>query len=69
MSELKRTIPAVFYFQPTEFNVLESPDEIKRWEQKMREDVGIKVANFEGSGSCTESQSGTPRSPDDCDQD
>lgn len=68
MSELKN-IPAVFYFQPTEINVLESPEEIKRWEQMMRENVGIKVESFDGSGSCTESKSGTPRAPDDCDQD
>ncbi|WP_144494816.1 hypothetical protein [Bacillus sp. WP8] len=69
MSKLKRTIPAVFYFQPTEIHLLESPDEIKRWEQKMREDVGIKIEHFEGAGSCTESRSGTPLAPDDCDQD
>ncbi|MFB5561434.1 hypothetical protein [Bacillus cereus] len=68
MSNLKRQEPIIFHFQPKEIDFLESPDEIKRWEQMMRESVGINVESF-GSGSCTESKSGTPRAPDDCDQD
>ncbi|MCE3203425.1 hypothetical protein JI735_19675 [Paenibacillus sonchi] len=69
MTALNNTKPAVFYFQPTEFKMLESPEEIKRWEHLMRESVGIKSVTFDGSGSCCESPSGNPSRADDCDQD
>ena len=73
MSAQRNSMPAVFHFQPTDIKVVESPDGLKRWEQMMRENVGIKVQNFElVSGTCTLSCVGDAdghRYPSDCDLD
>lgn len=69
MSNVKDSRPVIFNFQPTEIEWLESPDEIKHWEDMMRNYVGIKAENFERSGSCSECKCGNPPKADDCDQD
>ncbi|WP_068791852.1 hypothetical protein [Brevibacillus laterosporus] len=62
-------IPAVFYFQPLGFHIMETKEEILKWEEQIKNDVGLKnFREFEGAGSCTACTCGDGGA-DDCDQD
>lgn len=59
--------PIVFAFRPESYKVLEVPEEIKQWENLMKERVGLSADLTNLSGTCCESYSGGAK--DDCDQD
>lgn len=59
--------PVVFHFQPKEFEILSTPEQLREWERLMKEEVGLTADISNLSGSCTESHC-AGRS-DDCDQD
>ena len=65
--ELKVEKPAIFYFQPNTYRILESPDSLKQWEADMKRFVGLAIDHTILSGTCCESVSGG--SKDDCDVD
>lgn len=67
MQEKAGPPPIIFAFRPESYRVLESPDELKRWEELMKERVGLSADLTNLSGTCCESYSGG--SKDDCDQD
>jgi hypothetical protein len=41
MSNKFEKAPIVFHFQPEEYEVLETPEQVKDWERMMMDDVGI----------------------------
>jgi hypothetical protein len=65
--KLASNSPVIFHFQPTDFRELQSPDELKRWEDAMKSKVGFKADFSNLSGTCCESVCGG--SADDCDAD
>ena len=59
--------PVVFHFLTQGYRVMETPEELQKWESLMKEKVGSKIIASNLSGSCTESISAGE--PDDCDED
>ena len=73
MAEKKKTKivqgapPVIFGFKPENYEVMESPAEIRKWEKLLKERVGFKADFSNLSGTCCECSSGGRT--DDCDQD
>ena len=61
------TKPTIFHFQPTDYKIFSTPDELKEWERLMKEEVGFLADVSNLSGTCTECSCGG--NTDDCDQD
>jgi hypothetical protein len=59
--------PVVFHFQPKEFRVLKTPEELREWERLMKDAVGFQGDIKNLAATCTECTSGGVK--DDCDQD
>jgi len=57
--------PVVMAAQPDSFIRIESPDDLKQWENDMRSFYGINIESSSMSGSASESCSGG--CSDDCD--
>jgi hypothetical protein len=64
---VKGAPPVVFAFRPESYTILESADEITKWETMMKDLVGFNAIITNLSGTCCESSSGGQA--DDCDQD
>ena len=54
MKSMQGRPPVVFHFQPKNFKVMETPEELKKWEKWMKDEVGLKSELSNLSGSCTE---------------
>lgn len=67
MANLTSAMPVIFHFQPTDIRELSSPDELRKWEDAMKNRVGFKADYSNLSGTCCESVCGGE--PDDCDAD
>jgi hypothetical protein len=59
--------PVVLHFQPKDFKVFSTPEELKQWERMMKDEVGFKVDMSNLSGTCSECS--CAGSTDDCDVD
>lgn len=64
--------PLILHFQPTSFKILEDPEDLRKWESLLIENVGLRgivrenIAQeiFANGGTCCESGN-----TNDCDQD